>query len=146
MITKKQCDRLLFDKVRDAYNEDVVRGLLLPDPEPSIEWKEIYTEEEINLVKDNLRAIRDSPDFEIEGDNIYLKGVKLPLVPVVLASFIQALERLHYSNDEGLEAEYQSLKMFWLKLATSPRQESREQVLNFCKNNDIRLSKTGNLS
>lgn len=154
VITKKGCDRLLFDKIRDAYSEDVVRNLLLPDTEPIVNWTTTYTEEEIGHVKKNLNVFDNHADFIREKDSVYLKGVKLPLVPVVLASFIEIIEKLRLASVDKvcndslvalLNKQYTSLKMFWLKLATSPRQESREQVLKFCKENDIKLSKTGNI-
>ncbi len=98
VITKKKCDRFLFEQVIDARDESVVRSLLLPDPEHKIEFQEIYTEEEVQLVRDNLGILKTHPDFEIVGESVYLKGVKLALVPGVLASFIQIIEQIEFEK------------------------------------------------
>jgi hypothetical protein len=44
-----------------------------------------------------------------------------------------------------LEAEYQSLKAFTLKLLLNPLQESREDCLTYVRNFNIKLTTTGNM-
>ena len=148
VITKKKCDRFLFELVKDARDESIVRSLLLPDPEHKIEFQEIYTEEEVQLVKDNLGILRTHPDFEIVGESVYLKGVKLALVPGVLASFIELTEKLNGGYlkpypDMGLEEKYEALKNFWRWTALNPIESSRNDLYSFIKNNNVAITNNG---
>lgn len=153
VITKKKCDRFLFEQVKDARDESIVRSLLLPDPEPKIEFKEIYTEEEKQLVKDNLGILREHPDFEIVGDSVYLKGVKLALVPGILASYIELQEKLYglkqstsswdCLEESALLQKYEALKNFWRWTALNPIESSRNDLYSFIKNNNVAITNNG---
>jgi len=150
-------DGELFQKVKDAYTEDQVRTLLIPVPEVKETIKEEYTQEEIAFVQDNLSIIKKHQDFEQIGDDIFLKGVALPLVPIVLASFIEILEKkaaipLFSIDSIGetqklvvLQEQFEALKMFWRWTALNPIESSRRDLLSFVKNNDISITLNGML-
>lgn len=46
---------------------------------------------------------------------------------------------------ENLNANYEALKMFWLKMALNPLAQSREDLLTFVRLNDVRITPNGNL-
>lgn len=111
---------------------------------------QIDTAEERQIVKDNLHALRGNPDFEIEGDSVYLTGVRLAMPALVSGSFIEILEKIQLANSKGedvseLSNHYQALKMFWLKLALNPIPQSRLDLLGFVRRNDVRITQNGNL-
>ena len=66
-------------------------------------------------------------------DGYIMKGVNLVIPPVVLASFIEILEKRNHGSNGNLDDEYQALKMFWLKLALNGMEQSRNDLLNFVK-------------
>jgi hypothetical protein len=162
--TTIQGSRDVYGAVKEAKTEQEVLELLtvkikdLPVQTGSGVFQE--TPEEREQIKDNLRIFRGNPDFEVINEVVYMTGVSLPLPAVVAASFIEILERTEanqhqlntYGGDtiivEGMEKlaeQYQALKMFWLKLAVNPLENSRNQLLIFVKKNDVRITATGNL-
>jgi len=102
-------------------------------------------------------------DFEVVGNSVYFKGIKSVEIPsLIVARFVELIEKISYYKEQffddhaafetedtlqltSLEQEYESLKAFTLKLLTSPREESIAQVLSFCRHNDLRISKRGNI-
>lgn len=132
-------DGSLIDLLKDADDYTIIK-LLSPkaevvksEPESQIEKREQ------EIVSNYLDIFNGIEDFEVVDKQVFLKGIKsISIPPAVVAAFIDTL-----TNKD--EERYNSLLMFTYKLLTSPRQESIEQVLNFCRHNDIRLSKRGNL-
>lgn len=92
--------------------------------------------EENLLVKDNYSVLKDHPDFLVREDAVYLKNVGLAIPAVVVSAFIQAVEK---GNDETFGA----LKMFWLWTSLNPIESSRNDLLNFVRVNDIKITKNG---
>lgn len=151
VISKMGVERDIFQRVKDAKTEGEIEDILIDKvviPETDGHYAE--TVEEKQQIKDNLHVFRNNPDFEIVGDEVFLKPAKLALPAVVAATFIEILEkRKNVSNTFEQAAElinsYKTLKMFWLKLALNTLPQSREDTLVFVKKNDVRLTKNGNL-
>lgn len=100
------------------------------------------------IEKKDLSILDDR--FVVEGERVFLKGVGLQIPNVIVENFIEILEklldeRLDLESGEKLEDRFNRLKFFWLKLATSPNAKIREQVLTYCKTNDLKISKRGNI-
>ena len=146
----------LVGKVRQAQSEEEILQLFMITQKQ--ETKEEDNTEERELVRKNLSVLEGNEDFIVKGENVYLKGVSLAIPPIVLASFIELLEKMDsvwdaLDQQEGciscdideLEDQYQALKAFWLKLCLNGRDQSREDLLAFCKENDVRITKNGNL-
>lgn len=158
IISKQGVDRELFEKVRNAATKTEIENLLL-DKVIAPESNVVETAEERQLIKDNLYVFRDNPDFEVINNEVYLKPAKLPLPAIVAATFIEILEKIErfegeigmrdgYGNPEGYEEltdAYETLRMFWLKLAMNPLPQSREDTLLFVKVNDVHLTRNGNM-
>jgi hypothetical protein len=144
----------ILKEIKAAGSAEEIKDILFPSPEDS--------EDDFELIQNNLDIFDDQEDFIIVENDVFLKGVNLAIPPVVLSSFIEILERKSYWEDQyldsnhdfdnddedslkGTEEEYNRLKMFWMKLATCPIESSRESVYKFLKDNDVRITKTGNI-
>lgn len=135
----------VIEKLKQADTAEIIK-LLTPEV---IEEENTYNveQEEKEIVKPFLNIFDNVNDFEVVGDNLYFKGIKSVAIPsLIVARFVELLEQ-HNNNCFKLSEfeEYQSLKAFTLKLLTSPRQESINQVLDFCRHNNLRISKRGNI-
>lgn len=145
----------LFVKVKSAKSEEEIIALFVPDPELEVNMAEVETSKERKLVRDNWRILETNKDFTIKGDEIYLDKVDLPMPAAVVSSFIEILERKEYfsmkssvadgdSEDlNDLEDKYQALRMFWYWTALNPIESSRNDLLNFVKKNDIKITFNG---
>jgi len=117
---------------------------------------DLFTKIEIEIEKElknkDFSILKRNSDFIVRGNDVYLNGVSLKMPDDVVANFIEILERQlvegnSFQNSDAylkLKDNYNRLKYFWLKLATSPVKD-RDNVLLHCKNNDIKLSKSGNI-
>lgn len=138
-VEKEQLEQLRTANISEIIN------ILTPKQEVNLTEKEI--------VSNFLEVFKDSEDFDVVGKELYFKGIKtIPIPTLITARFVELVESLNNLKvpyitevEERLKEEYNSLKMFTLKLLTSPRKESIEQVLSFCKHNDLRISKLGNI-
>lgn len=138
-----------LEQLRTANISEIINILT-----PKQAVKDDLTErEEKEIVSNFLEVFKDSEDFDVVGKELYFKGIKtIPIPTLITARFVELVENLNNLKvpyfaevEERLKEEYNSLKMFTLKLLTSPRKESIEQVLSFCKHNDLRISKLGNI-
>lgn len=163
VLDKMSVDREFFTKIKDAPTKEDIVSLMVDNsiPTPPVENHTFETEEERAIISDNLDILRDNDHFIIEGNQVTLKGVNLPIPAIVLASFIEILERTEIIRqeidlgkgnidyltieEEDLFRQYHALKMFWLKLALNPLSQSREDLLVFCRKNDVRITNNGNL-
>ena len=159
VLTRKGADQFLFTQVQNAYSEDVVKSLMAPAP--IVKETPLYTKEEVQLVQDNIGILRNHPDFDVIGDNVFLKGVKLPLPPIVLASMIEVIEHINYASDIVEKADdiveedsagylqikwekrYEALKNFWRWTALNPIESSRNDLLSFVKKNKVAITENG---
>ena len=136
--------------LKDAEDAIIIQ-LLSPKKEEVIvnETEGKIEKEEKELVSHFLDIFDGVDDFEVVGDSVYFKGIKSVEIPsVIVARFIEILENgksVYGSIMTEMTDEYQSLKAFTAKLLTSPREESIQQVLKFCRHNDMRISKRGNI-
>lgn len=157
-------DSVLYNAVKSARTQKEIEDLFVDTSTVPASTKEdsdqVETKEERELVSQNLGVFKGNEDFIVRGDQVFLKGVKLALPVVVASTFIEILEKQdnwhkentpfdndkHYDGElDNLEDQYQALKMFWLKLALNSLPQSREDTLVFVKNNDVRITRNGNL-
>lgn len=138
----------MYDQIRECIHESQVFELLMPKIEIK-KSSDIETIEERELVRKEWHTLENHQDFEIKGDEIYLKGVSMPLPAMIVAAFIEIIDKLQADSWEDkhaeLKVEYISLKMFTLKIALNPIQSSREDTLRFVKEHDIKITSLGNL-
>lgn len=154
VVCKTGVDSVLFQQVKDAKSQEDIEKLLVdkiyvPEKEEEEQWE---SEKERKLVSDNLEVLRCHPDFKVEGNQVILKGVNLSIPASVVASFIEVCEKLEYaerrfdrSGIKECEDNYEALKMFWLKLALNTLPQSREDLILFIRENDVKITRNGNL-
>lgn len=145
-LISRKGDKDLFEKVKNSISEKEITNLLT---------ERVNETHEDKLVFNNLSILEANPEFTIEKNKVYLKGVSLEIPVVIVASFIEICEKIDMydipsltpsETFNNLQKEYQALKMFWMKLALNPIEQSREDLLRFVKENDVRITLNGNLA
>jgi len=139
-VYSKQGDQALMAAVMGTTSPEEVEMLMREVPKV----EQTVSLQEKNLVSDNLGIFKNHKDFTVQDKNVYMNGVNLAIPPVIVSTFIEILEK-QKAGAQDLEEEYQALRTFWLKLALNALPQSREDLLTFVKNNDVRITPNGNL-
>lgn len=143
----------IYEKIRNCNDESLILELISP---PKIEEKngsdfDIDVEKTITPL---IKILSNNDNFEIEGDKVYLKGIKSITIPSsIVAEFIRLQEnleavKLDNSNLEKItlyEEEFNALLMFTYKLLLNPMENSRKDCLEYVKKYNIKLTNTGNM-
>lgn len=144
----------VYEKIRNCNDESLILELISP---PKIEEKngsdfDIDIEKTITPL---IKILSNNDNFEIEGDKVYLKGIKSIAIPSsIVAYFIRLQTKLDdyadWNNDieaQGLwkefAEEFNALLMFTFWLLLNPIESSRNDCLTFIKKNDIQLTSNG---
>lgn len=144
-------EKEIYDKIKDCNNELLIINLL--SPPKKVEQLEIDFEKEVQeIIAPIVHILSTNDNFEIEGDKVYLKGIKSIAIPSsIVAEFIRLQENLgtvkvDNSNLEKItlyEEEFNALLMFTFWLLLNPIESSREDCLAFIKKNAITLTSNG---
>jgi hypothetical protein len=138
-----------LEQLRTANISEIINILT-----PKQVVKEDLTErEEKEIVSNFLEVFKDSEDFDVVGKELYFKGIKtIPIPTLITARFVELVESLNNLKvpyfvevEERLKEEYNSLKMFTLKVLLNPIEESRQDALDYVKQFQIKMTNTGNL-
>lgn len=130
--SKPEGTRELLEQIKEARSRHDILSLLYPNITESV----VDTKDDKEYIMANAHVLKGHPDFTINGLNINLKGVSLAIPSVIVASFIEVLEK----NDDE---KYQALKAFWMWLALNPIESSRNDALTFIKANDVNITSNG---
>lgn len=150
-------DEDVLKQIRDAQTEEEVIKLFVVQHQKEMENVPLFTKEEISILKESVGIFKGNMDFVVKGKQVFLKGVGLEIPPIVLASFIEILEKKEALEvkypllKEGEEVEeieqlseyYEALKMFWAWAALNPIENSRNDLLRFINKNDITITRNG---
>lgn len=145
-------DDKLVQELEKCTTEQQIRNLMNSTEAPGLVVdSRVETQGERQIVSDNFEVLRNHPDFQINGKQVFLKDVGLELPAVVAGSFIELLERMsslevaieNCSEQEGLKSRYEALKMFWYWTALNPIESARNDLFNFIRKNDINITSTG---
>lgn len=145
-IEKEEIEALKTANVQEIVN------ILTPKHIEEIE----DVKEEIKLVSKFLGVFDNSDDFDVVGEQLYFKGIRSTPIPhIIVARFIEILQQIEdnkteinlftYKSTAELNEEYNSLKMFTLKVLLNPIEESRQDALDYVKQFQIKMTNTGNL-
>lgn len=150
-------EQFTYEQIRNATSKEDVLDLLIP----KIKGNDYDIDKEEKDIKIQIAPIvsilSEIDDFEVVGEDVFLKGVKSIAIPSsIVAEFIRIVSEMdknrekdygleYISKDADLGEEYNSLLMFTYKLLLNPLKESREQLLNFVKKNDVKITSYGNL-
>lgn len=145
-IEKEQIEALKTANVQEIVN------ILTPKHIEQVE----DVKEEMKLVSKFLGVFDNSDDFDIVGEQLYFKGIRSTPIPhIIVARFVEILQQIEdnkteinlftYKSTAELNEEYNSLKMFTLKVLLNPIEESRQDALDYVKQFQIKMTNTGNL-
>lgn len=151
-------EKEVYAQIKECNDELVLVNLLSPPKEAK--QLEIDFEKEVQETITPLIDILSTNDnFEIEGDKVYLKGIKSIAIPnSIVGEFIRLQSELDYYEInqldnlilfniplEKLKEEFNALLMFTFWLLLNPVESSRNDCLNFVKKNNIPITKNGML-
>jgi len=147
-----EVEKDVVELLKTADTKEIIK-LLTPEKVESKGSDFDVEKEEKEIVKPFLGIFEGVDDFEVVGDKLFFKNIRSVEIPsLIAAAFVKLIEKHRDYVDEQIQTgylvedeEYQSLKSFTLKLLTSARKESIQQVLQFCRHNDLRISKRGNI-
>lgn len=149
----------IYEQIRNTSSKEDVLRLLTPNNVKGSDYDidkndEKFIKEQITPIVDILSDVQD---FKVVNTDVFLKDVNSISIPSsIVAEFIRIVSLMdenrqreygleYISKDADLSEEYNSLLMFTYKLLLNPLKESREQLLNFIKKNDIKITSYGNL-
>lgn len=151
-------EQYIYEQIRNASSKEEVLDLLIPKNSKGSDYDIDKEEEDIKTqIAPIVSILSEIDNFEVVGEDVFLKGVKSIAIPSsIVAEFIRIVseiqnlqdnssELIDYEQLDKLKEEYNSLLMFTYKLLLNPLKESREQLLNFIKKNDIKITSYGNL-
>jgi len=97
-----------------------------------------------------LEILKEYDDFTIKDSSVYLKGINRTLPPLLVAKFVEIIERYpaaicEYEMESYLEEddEYQGLKNFFMWSCLNPRAEVASDLYDFLERNSFRITKQG---
>ena len=149
-------DKDIYEKINNAVSKEEVMELLFPK-EPEKHKDEEFEKKVEQVIKPIINILSDLDDFEVVGENVFLKGISSIVIPnSIVAEFIRLVseiqdlqdnssELIDYEQLDKLKEEYDSLLMFTYKLLLNPMKNSREDCLEYVKKYDIKLTNTGNM-
>jgi hypothetical protein len=138
-----------LEQLRTANISEIINILT-----PKQVVKEDLTErEEKEIVSNFLEVFKDSEDFDVVGKELYFKGIKtIPIPTLITARFVELVESLNNLKvpyfvevEERLKEEYNSLKMFTLKVLLNPVEEARQDALSYINQYAVKLTSNGNM-
>lgn len=149
----------IYEQIRNTSSKEDVLRLLTPNNVKGNDYDidkndEKFIKEQITPIVDILSDVQD---FKVVNTDVFLKGVNSISIPSsIVAEFIRLLAEIQDLEGDSskeidsvqldkLKEEYNSLLIFTYKLLLNPLKDSREQLLNFIKKNDIKITSYGNL-
>ena len=109
------------------------------------ERKRIEREQErIEAVRQGMKLLEKTGDFEIKDNSIYLNGINRSLPQILVEEFLLIVSKCN-GNTYLLaqNEEYQSLKRFFMWCCLNPRAEVANELYRFLKENSFRITKQG---
>lgn len=150
----------IYEQIRNTSSKEDVLRLLTPNNVKGSDY-DIDKNDDEGFIKEQITSIvdilSDVQDFKVVNTDVFLKGINSISIPSsIVAEFIRLVseiqdlqdkssELIDYEQLDKLKEEYNSLLMFTYKLLLNPLKESREQLLNFVKKNDVKITSFGNL-
>ena len=149
-------EKEIYEKIRNCNDELMILDLITPAKVKQENGSDFDIEVE-KIITPLINILSTNDNFEIEGDKVYLKGIKSIAIPSsIVAEFIRLeSERQenckkdygidYISKDYDLDEEFNALLMFTYKLLLNPIEQSRQDCLEYVKKYDIKLTNTGNM-
>lgn len=141
----------VYEKIRNCNDELMILNLISPTKEEQKNGSDFDIEVE-KTITPLINILSSNSNFEIEGDKVYLKGIKSISIPSsIVGEFIRLHSEINYYKYQSLystpvkeyEEEFDALLMFTFWLLLNPIESSRKDCLDFVKKNDIQLTSNG---
>lgn len=150
LVSKTNATEKDFNDARNSKTEEQLLSIMsikeVKEQKDKIE-KEV---KKVNALKKGLETLKSMPDFVVEGNVVYLKGINRTLPQLLVEEFIRIVEDAKYYAGFGDiqkklndNVEYQSLKRFFMWCCLNPRAEVADKLYNFLKKNSFRITKQG---
>lgn len=134
-ILSNLCNEDKLNQVKNLGTKSDIIELLTPDKNEDIKHNDSQILNNLSKYKDEVLELLGDK-FLTKFDGFYIKGINLLLPDIILNSFIE-LKKL------GKEDEFAALEMFWYWTALNPIEDSRNDLFQFIKTNDVKLTSNG---
>ena len=140
----------IYEEITNCNDELMILDLISPTKE-EIKGSDFDLEVE-KIITPLINILSSNSNFEIEGDKVYLKGIKSIAIPSsIVGEFIRLHSEINYYKYQSLystpvktyKEEFDALLMFTFWLLLNPIESSRNDCLDFVKKNDIQLTTNG---
>jgi hypothetical protein len=136
----------IYEEITNCNDELMILDLISPTKE-EIKGSDFDLEVE-KTITPLINILSSNSNFEIEGDKVYLKGIKSIAIPSsIVGEFIRLHSEINYYKYQSLYStpvkEFDALLMFTFWLLLNPIESSRNDCLDFVKKNDIQLTTNG---
>jgi hypothetical protein len=140
----------IYEEITNCNDELMILDLISPTKE-EIKGSDFDLEVE-KTITPLINILSSNSNFEIEGDKVYLKGIKSIAIPSsIVGEFIRLHSEINYYKYQSLystpvktyKEEFDALLMFTFWLLLNPIESSRNDCLDFVKKNDIQLTTNG---
>ena len=140
----------IYEEITNCNDELMILDLISPTKE-EIKGSDFDLEVE-KIITPLINILSSNSNFEIEGDKVYLKGIKSIAIPSsIVGEFIRLHSEINYYKYQSLystpvkeyKEEFDALLMFTFWLLLNPIESSRNDCLDFVKKNDIQLTSNG---
>ena len=141
----------VYEKIRNCNDELMILDLITPIKVGQENGSDFDIEVE-KTITPLINILSSNSNFEIEGDKVYLKGIKSIAIPSsIVGEFIRLHSEINYYKYQSLystpvktyKEEFDALLMFTFWLLLNPIESSRNDCLDFVKKNDIQLTTNG---
>ena len=149
IISKPNATSEDFNRVRISTCEDQLFTIVGSAEIVEEKRKRQEELERLRNIKAGISKLAELNDFTVEGDSVYLKGIKRSLPQLMVEEFLNILGRYKNAPVENIQDavneddEFQSLKRFFMWCCLNPRAEVAHELYRFLQENSFRITKQG---
>jgi hypothetical protein len=149
IISKPNATSEDFNRVRISTCEDQLFTIVGSAEIVEEKRKREEELERLRNIKAGISKLAELNDFTIDGDSVYLKGIKRSLPQLMVEEFLTILGRYKNSPVENIQdainedEQFQSLKRFFMWCCLNPRAEVAHELYRFLQENSFRITKQG---
>jgi hypothetical protein len=149
IISKPNATSEDFNRVRISTFEDQLFTIVGSAEIVEEKRKREEELERLRNIKAGISKLAELNDFIVDGDSVYLKGIKRSLPQLMVEEFLNILGRYKNAPVENIQDaineddEFQSLKRFFMWCCLNPRAEVAHELYRFLQENSFRITKQG---
>jgi len=149
IISKPNATSEDFNRVRISTCEDQLFTIVGSAEIVEEKRKREEELERLRNIKAGISKLAELDDFTIDGDSVYLKGIKRSLPQLMVEEFLTILGRYKNAPSEDIQdainedEQFQSLKRFFMWCCLNPRAEVAHELYRFLQENSFRITKQG---